>query len=80
VSTSTVRILRAAADIVGGAKPLAERLVIDEHLLAKYMSDLRELPDALLLRVVDIILADRQARRPPGTQLVERGWRGSSRR
>lgn len=80
MSTSTVRLLRAAADIVGGEKLLAERLAIDEGLLAKYMSDRRELPDTLLLRVVDIILADRQPPRSPGAHLVEREWRGSSRR
>jgi len=73
MSTTTVRLLKAAAEIVGGDKALAERLGIDEALLSPFMADSRELPDALLLRTVDIILADRQSKLPlagqPAAQL-----------
>ena len=37
---------------------------VDEAALAQYMADELELPDRLLLRTVDIILADRQSRPP----------------
>lgn len=62
MSTSTVKILQAASEILGGNDALAERLGIGHHALAMFMDDRRELPDSLLLRVVDIILEDRQAR------------------
>jgi hypothetical protein len=62
VSTTSVKILQAASEIVGGNDALAERLGIGRHALAMFMDDRRELPDSLLLRVVDIILEDRQAR------------------
>jgi hypothetical protein len=62
MSACTVRLLNAASEIVGGPGALAERLGIDESLLAKFMGDTRPLPDPLLLKAVDIILADRQAR------------------
>ena len=73
MSTTTVRLLKAASEIVGGDKRLADHLGIDETLLAKFMADRRELPDALLLPTVDIILADRQSSsRPlqPGAQFT----------
>jgi hypothetical protein len=60
VSATTVQLLRAASEIVGGNKALAERLGVGETLLALFLGDMRELPDRLLLRAVDIILADRQ--------------------
>ena len=61
MSTTTMQLLRAASEIAGGKKPLAERLGISEALLAKFMTDSLELPDPLLLRAVDIILVDRQS-------------------
>jgi hypothetical protein len=64
VSATTVRLLQAASEISGGGRALAGRLGISEALLSRFMADLRELPDPLLLRAVDIILADRQARLP----------------
>lgn len=75
MSATTVKLLQAAAEIAGGESQLAERLGIGEPLLAKFLADQRELPDTLLLRAVDIILADRQERlqregqadRPPRT-------------
>jgi hypothetical protein len=57
-------MLKAAAEIAGGDKALAARLGIRETLLAKFMADSHELPDPLLLRAVDIILADRASRFP----------------
>ncbi len=65
VSATTVKLLRAASEIAGGDTALAERLGIGETLLAKFMDDSVELPDRLLLRAVDIILADRQPLFPP---------------
>jgi len=71
MSATTMQLLHAAGDIVGGREALARELGIGELLLAKYMSDSRELPDALLLRAVDIILADRQMNQPwPGQARV----------
>ena len=64
LSATTVQLLRAAADIVGGNEALARHLGIGEKLLPLFMTDSRELPDALLLRAVDIILADRQTGLP----------------
>jgi hypothetical protein len=62
MSATTVRLLHAASEIVGGDKALAERLGIGKTLLSKLLADTLELPDPLLLRAVDIILADRQSR------------------
>jgi hypothetical protein len=64
VSATTVKLLRAASEILGGNKALAYRLGIDESLLPLFMADSHELPDPLLLRAVDIILTDRQSRPP----------------
>ncbi len=74
MSATTVRLLKAASEIVGGDRRLADHLGIDETLLAKYMTDHPELPDALLLRTVDIILAERQSGLPfagqPGARIT----------
>lgn len=56
------KILEAACEIAGGRAELANRLGIGEALLRAYMNDGRALPDSLMLKVVDIILADRQAK------------------
>jgi hypothetical protein len=61
VSATTVKLLQAACEIAGGDKALADRLGIRDALLSIFMADSRELPDPLLLQVVDIILADRQS-------------------
>jgi hypothetical protein len=66
MSMTTVKMLRAASEIVGGDGALASRLGIPEALLAEFLTDRRALPDPLLLRAVDIILADRQSRLPAG--------------
>ena len=62
MSATTVKLLQAASEIAGGNKALAMRLFIGEALLAKFMDDSRPLPDAVLLRAVDIILQDRASR------------------
>jgi len=59
-----VNVLKAAADIVGGSKELAERLEIGERLLVRFMEGRRAVPDGVLLRAVDIVLQERQARTP----------------
>jgi hypothetical protein len=64
MSQTSVRLLRAASEIVGGDKALAECLGISEKLLRKFIEDTRELPDLLVLHAVDIILADRGGRIP----------------
>jgi hypothetical protein len=61
VSATSAGLLRAASEMIGGVKALAQRLAIDEALLEKYLADERELPDSLLLRAVDIV-EDRHSR------------------
>lgn len=68
MSTTTVKLLQAASEVVGGSKALAERLGVSETLLAKFMANTVELPDPLLLRAVDIILEDRN---PPPAKAAE---------
>jgi hypothetical protein len=65
VSETTVKLLEAASETVGGNKALAAHLGISPTLLSKFMADRHQLPDVLLLRAVDIILADRQTRLLP---------------
>ena len=62
MSMTTVKLLQAAAEIVGGEEALAERLGITQARMALLLADRISLPDRLLLLAVDIILADRQAR------------------
>jgi hypothetical protein len=69
MSATTVTLLHAASEIAGGDRALAECLGVSETMLAKFMADSFELPDPLLLRAVDIILANRQ----PGLQLSAGG-------
>jgi len=57
-----VKLLVAAAEIVGGQDALAERLGVTRERMASFLADRVALPDALLLRAVDIILEDRMAR------------------
>lgn len=64
MSTTTTRLLQAAAEIAGGKEAVARRLGITEALLADFMADRLTLPDTLLLRTVDIILEDRARHRP----------------
>ena len=69
VSATTVAVLEAASQIVGGNRALAENLGVSELLLGKFLTNCRELPDVLLLRAVDIILADRQASAAKGERV-----------
>jgi hypothetical protein len=59
MTSNTVRLLQAAAEVVGGEKALARELGISEKLLSRFMRDFISLPDPLFLRAVDIVL-DRQ--------------------
>lgn len=74
MSVTTVKLLAAASEIVGDYKALAERLGVGEVLLGDFLADRLELPDSLLLRAVDIILADRQA---GGVAAPEKNWQNS---
>lgn len=64
MSVTSTKLLQAAAEIVGGNRALAQRLGVSHSLLMKFIADIVELPDPLLLRAVDIILADRRAEPP----------------
>jgi len=66
MSSTTVELLRAASEIAGGKEALARRLRIGEALLSRYMDNRNELPDALLLAAVDIILEDRDRQAKTG--------------
>ena len=57
--SATARLLQAAAKIVGGDQALATYLGIPESALAEFIDDPAAFPDALLLRTIDLILADR---------------------
>ena len=70
MSATTVKLLQTASEIVGGDEALANRLGISETLLSKFMADSPELPDSLLLRTVDIVLAERQSLLPLTNQLT----------
>src|SRR5689334_21962115 len=65
MSKSGIKLLRAASDVVGGMPELALRLKTSETLLAKYMIGYRRLPDTLLLKVLDLILAERESGQTP---------------
>ena len=81
VSAASAKLLQAAADVLGSEAALAERLGIEERLLRSYLSDSLELPDALLLRVVDVLLGERLSPRPANLrevpQVTENVARGS---
>jgi len=77
VSATTVKLLQAACEIVGGDEALASRLGISERLLSRFMADRRELPDHLLLQAVDIVVADRESRLALTSQLALQSSRES---
>ena len=70
MSATTVKLLQVAVEIVGSEEALAARLGISERMLARFMSDSRELPDALLLHAVDIVLADRHSQPPAADEFT----------
>ncbi|MBV9191355.1 MAG: hypothetical protein JOZ85_12780 [Betaproteobacteria bacterium] len=57
MSHATVKLLRAAAEILGSEEALAQHLSIGPVLLRAYLEERRPLPDYLLLRAVDVVLA-----------------------
>jgi len=77
MSATSVKLLQAAADILGGNEELAAHLGVDEWLLDSYLADRRVLPDALLLRAVDVVLADRRVNLPEVSGVTENDGRGS---
>jgi hypothetical protein len=56
-----VKLLQAVAGFVGGEKQLALPVGLAQALLGRLMADLHRLPDPLLLRAVDIVLAHHQS-------------------
>ena len=61
---ATVKLLRAAAEIVGSEEALAQHFGIGMVLLRAYLDERRPLPDYLLLRAVDIVLDQVKPVRP----------------
>ena len=57
----TVKLLRAASEMVGGDETLALRLGIDQALLSNLMAGAHTLPERVLLRTVDIIMEHHKA-------------------
>jgi hypothetical protein len=55
-------VLRRAAAIAGGLVPLGARIRVDVTLLERWLSGDRKIPDAIFLRLVDIVLQDDMAR------------------
>jgi hypothetical protein len=72
MSATTVKLLKVASEIVGGDGVLASHLGISEGLLSRFMADRRELPDALFLKAVDIVLADRLSSAPSSGDMALR--------
>ena len=56
MSHATVKLLKAAAEILGSEEALARHLGIGMPLLRVYLMERRSLPDVLLLRAVDVVL------------------------
>lgn len=49
------RLLEHAVMLVGGVEQLAEKLAISERLLEHYVSGAGAVPDALFVRLVDVL-------------------------
>ena len=62
------RVLARAAAKLGGVDALAARLEISEQVLRHYITGREPVPDALLMRAIDVILEDVPTivREPPG--------------
>ena len=71
MSATSLKLLQTASEIVGGDRALARHLGIGDALLSKLLAGTQELPDYLLLRAVDIILADRETQFSPGQSTSE---------
>ena len=65
---TSVRLLQAACDLLGGEEHLADRLKMSRLLLRRYLSGRDELPSHLLLRIVDIVLEERESALAPTGQ------------
>jgi hypothetical protein len=65
MSHATVKLLRAAAEILGSEEALARHLNIGTLLLRAYLEERRPLPDYLMLRAVDVVLE--QVKATPAT-------------
>ena len=71
MSSATVRLLEAAAEVLGGPDRLAQHLNITDFLLQAYLEDRRPLPDLLLLRAVDLVLNNLERRVPADPHAVD---------
>ena len=69
MSHATVKLLKAAAEILGSEEALARHLGIGPMLLSAYLEERRPLPDCLMLRAVDVVLD--QVKATPATALAE---------
>lgn len=79
MSATTVGLLRAASEVLGGPRALAAHFGISEALLSKYMTDSLPLPDPLLLQAVDVILANRIGGLPDDSKKPQNHGHGSGR-
>jgi hypothetical protein len=61
-----VDLLRAASRVLGGPRALAGRLGIGGSLLARLLTGRRRVPDALVLKAIDIL---EEQRRPSGSEI-----------
>ena len=60
-SGATLRLLRAALDMAGDDDRLARRLHISAGQLAHYMSGASQPPRHVMLRLVDLLLLERES-------------------
>jgi len=58
MSRPSIRLLQTASDLLGSREALAHRLGIGESTLMRFLEGTWEVPDALLLQIVDIIFAE----------------------
>ena len=65
MSHATVKLLRAAAEILGSEEALARHFNIGRLLLRAYLDERRPLPDYLMLRAVDVVLEHVKPAVPP---------------
>jgi hypothetical protein len=61
---TATRLLRAASDMLGSNKLLAERLGISQSMLIKYMAGMSDVPPAVVLRCSDMLLEERKSETP----------------
>jgi len=61
MNSTTIKLLQAAAEFVGGEKQLAVRLGLAPSLLGKLMAGRYQVPEPLRFQVVDIVLTHRES-------------------